>query len=221
MTEKRVSLSKKSIIKNGYEDPLLQAELQIYQLRDWLKKHQFPDMPLEHLVVMINQNCILKFDGYTIAEQFRVCRGRQVLPRIDTISNQHGPDVLNPAMIRKLSRLLIKNDTEPSFDIEKIYKISRAGLRNGVFCPDCKCLGMSYHHGSWFCPRCKCQSRDAHLPALRDYFLLWGPEITNRQFRDFLCIDSVHKASKMLKKLNLPSIGTKKQRVYQLSFNIF
>ncbi|WP_144061515.1 hypothetical protein [Bacillus sp. 1NLA3E] len=186
-----------------------------------MKKHQFPDMPLEHLVVMINQNCILKFDGYTIAEQFRVCRGRQVLPRIDTISNQHGPDVLNPAMIRKLSRLLIKNDTEPSFDIEKIYKISRAGLRNGVFCPDCKCLGMSYHHGSWFCPRCKCQSRDAHLPALRDYFLLWGPEITNRQFRDFLCIDSVHKASKMLKKLNLPSIGTKKQRVYQLSFNIF
>lgn len=207
--------------QNGYEDPLLQAELQIHQLRDWLRKHQFPNMPLEHLVVMINQNCILKFDGYTAAQQFRVCRGRQVLHRIDTISNQHSQEVMNPAMIRKLSRLMVKNNTEPSYDIEKIYKISRSALLNRVFCPDCKFLGMSYHQGSWFCPRCKCKSRDAHLPALRDYFLLWGPEITNQQFREFLCIDSVHKASKMLKKLNLPSIGTKKHRVYQLSFNIF
>lgn len=121
--------------------------------------------------------------------------------------------------IRKLSRLLVKKHTEPSYDIEKTYRIPRSDLLSGVHCPSCSQLGMKYKRGSWHCGKCGCKSREAHLAALRDYYLLFGPTITNAQFREFLQLDSVYVASKMLKKLKLPYTGANKNRVYQLSFN--
>ncbi|WP_318507479.1 hypothetical protein [Bacillus sp. T3] len=204
----------------GYEDPLMQAEFQVRQLRALLFKHGFPAIPIEPLVMMSNPNCIVKIENDPEA-RYRVCRGRQILYRIEDFAYKYKNEILCPAMLRKLGRLLIKMNSEPSFDIEKIYKIPRTDLRPGVHCPICLFLGMKYYQGAWFCPRCQCKSRDAHLIALRDYFLLWGEEITNAQFRWFLGVDSVHVASKMLKKLNLPSRGQNKYRVYLLSFDIY
>ncbi len=205
----------------GYEDPLLQAEFQKRHFKNWLMRNGFPIPPFEHLVMMSNQNCVLKFENCNLEDQYRVCRGRQVIYRIEDFDQKYKVEVYSPAMLRKLTRLLLKNDTEPTFDIEKIYQIPRSDLLNGVHCPICRFLGMIYHHGWWICPKCCYKSRDTHLPALRDYFLLYGPEITNQQFREFVGIKSIHTASKMIKKLDLPSTGKNKHRVYQLSFNLF
>jgi hypothetical protein len=200
----------------GYEDPLLQAQFQLREFKNWLRKHQFPDLPMEYLVMMSNKNCVLKIKLGSEA-QYRVCRGRSVIHRIEAFTKRYQTVKYTPEMMRKLCKLLLKKDIEPFYDLEKIYKISRSSLPTGVQCPSCKCFPMKYKRGLWHCPTCGCKSRDAHLKALRDYYLLIGPMITNQQLREFLHLNSPDIAQKKLKKLNLPSSGKNRHLVYQLS----
>ena len=205
--------------KNGYEDPLLQAQFQVRQLKAFLGKHHVPPLPVEYLVMMSHPNAILKTENYPEAK-FRLCRGRQVIYRIEDLTKKYQVP-LDRDLMRKLCRLFIKKNSHPSLDIEKIYKIPRSEILTGVHCPCCRHLGMTYLRGSWHCPRCGCKSVDAHLAALRHYYLLYGPTITNQEFRRFLHIPTMEIASKMLIRMNLPHSGSRKHRVYQLSFKIF
>lgn len=206
--------------QKGYDDPLLQAQFQVRQLKEFLRKHQFPAIPVEYLVMMSNSSAVLKTAPDSEA-RYRVCRGRRLVYRIEEFTNRYQEEKLNREQLRKLCSLLLKYDTEPSYDIKKSYGISRSEILTGVHCPTCGFLGMTYSRGSWLCPKCGEKSKDAHLQALKDYYLLFGPTITNQQFREFLHLPSVNIASKILTKLNLPYSGKKRHRVYQLSFKDF
>ena len=202
-------------IEKCYDDPLLQAKFQVRQLKAFLKQHKFPNIPFEFLVMMSHSNALLITEQGSEA-RLRVCRSSKVLLRIEEFSRKYKVKVLDQDKIRKISRLLIKKHTEPTFNCEELYRISRSELQTGVHCPKCRYLGVIYHQGSWRCPKCGCKSRDAHLAALRHYYLLFGPTITNQQFREFLGIESSNIASKLLKKLNLPHSDANKNRIYYL-----
>ena len=83
----------------GYEDPLMQAEFQVRQLRALLFKHGFPAIPIEPLVMMSNPNCIVKIENDPEA-QYRVCRGRQILYRIEDFSYKYKKEILSPPMLK-------------------------------------------------------------------------------------------------------------------------
>lgn len=204
--------------QKSHDDPCLQAQFQVRQLKELLRKHQFPTIPLEYLVLMSNPNSVILSAENSEARK-RVCRGRRVVFKIEEFTSMYKEEQLDRDLIRKLSRFLIKKHTEPSYDIEKLYNIPRSELLTGVHCPQCRYLSMNYHQGSWLCPSCGVKSRDAHLQALKDYFLLFGPSITNQQFREFLHLSSGDIANKMLRKLKLPSTGLNKHRIYQLSWD--
>jgi hypothetical protein len=78
---------------------------------------------------------------------------------------------------------------------------------------------MEYISAAWHCNICKETSKTAHLPAVSDYFLLWSPTITRKQFADFLQIDSLIKARYLLLALNLLSTGQKRGTKYFLPKN--
>lgn len=212
-------IQKKENSQNGYDDPLLQAQFQLRELKKMLFKN-FPELPFEYLVMVANQNCILNTKKSPDAKN-RVCRGRMLVKRIDEFTNKYREEKLTPEMIRKMCKFLLKNHSDPSFDVEKFFKISRKDILTRVQCPDCGYLGMNYSHGNWLCPKSGCKSSDAHIKALRDYYLLFGPSITNKQFREFLGLSSMKTASNILTRMNLPHTGSKKQRVYQLSHKLF
>lgn len=210
------------MIQNGdtaYENPMLQAQFQLNELHHWLKRYKFPYQHLEYLVSMTNKNCVLKVEPGSEAH-FRVCRGRRLIFQLNGFTFKYKEVIYTPEIIRKMCKLLLKNHVKPSYFFEKIYKISRSEILPGVHCPNCLHLGMKYRRGSWHCPSCGCKSKDAHLKALKDYYLLFGPYITNQQFREFLGLDSMNIASKLLIKLNLPYTGAKKNRVYVLPYEI-
>ncbi len=209
-------IQKKDNIQNGYDDPLLQAEFQVRQLKELLLKNHFPELPFEYLVMIANPNFILNLTKSSKAQN-RVCRGHLLVKRIEALTKKYQLEKLTPEKIRKMSKCLLKNHTEPSITIEN-YHISRGEIQTGVHCPDLCVLGMTYNRGKWTCPKCGYISKDAHLFALQDYFLLFGPSITNLQFREFLHLSSDDIANKMLRKLNLPYTGKNKQRIYQLSW---
>jgi len=55
---------------------------------------------------------------------------------------------------------------------------------------------------------------DAHVEALKDYFLLFDLKITNREFREFAQIKSIDTAKRLLLSANLYYSGEKKSRYY-------
>lgn len=94
-------------------------------------------------------------------------------------------------------------------------------LRKGVLCSNCSyCVIMTYHHGRWNCPRCGNRGCIELLEALDDYRLLWGEQISNREFREFVGLTSEKTAFRILKSLNLKSIGANRNKKYIISSDI-
>ena len=97
------------------------------------------------------------------------------------------------------------------------YKIDVSTLRRGVHCENCGQLGMKKLRMTWYCQSCQYQSKDAHIRALRDYYMLVGETISNRECRELLNIESQYVAKRLLQKLNLSSTGSDRNRKYDLS----
>ncbi|MGE7998526.1 nuclease-related domain-containing protein [Lysinibacillus sp. NPDC093190] len=103
------------------------------------------------------------------------------------------------------------------FPLCQYYKIDVSALRRGVYCEDCGQFGMEKLKIGWHCQKCQHRCRDAHIQALKDYYMLVGETITNRECRDFLMIDSEHVTKRILQKLQLPRSGSNKYSSYKLS----
>lgn len=108
---------------------------------------------------------------------------------------------------------LLKNELlqqhEPSVRRPMMENIS---IQKGAICQ--KGHVMKYAQGKF---KCSCggeKSNHVLKQGLLDYKFLIRPTITNAQFRDFFFISSIHAASKILKRLNLPYKGEFKNRVY-------
>lgn len=89
---------------------------------------------------------------------------------------------------------------------------------NGVICPQCNYLPMERKYGHWCCHNCSYKSKNTHVSAFKDYALLIGPTITNREAREFLQISSDALATRLLQSMNFSFKGSNRFRVYTLSF---
>jgi hypothetical protein len=84
----------------------------------------------------------------------------------------------------------------------------------GVQCPQCNKFHMDRMHGTWICKHCGHISKEAHIPAIKDFFLLHGFQISNKQLRSFLLINSVYTGNRILQALELLTAGSTKDRIY-------
>jgi Nuclease-related domain len=202
--------------EEGFPDPLSQVYNQHYQLKNWLKKRKTPELPIENLVVISNSSSILKVSGNTNIFR-KVCPVGDLLKRVNEISKIYHSEKLTQKEMRRLSQILLKNHSEPSYNIFQLYEISPKDIITGVQCPSCLTIPMNRKHGTWECPVCQTRSKTAHEQALQDYFLLIDSSITNKQFRDFLHLPSIHTANYLLSSMDLRSSGSTKSRKYHIN----
>jgi ssDNA-binding Zn-finger/Zn-ribbon topoisomerase 1 len=126
----------------------------------------------------------------------------------------HHKEILSRKTLKKLCKLLLKNHTPLTIDILSIYQIPYKDIITGVQCPECHFIPLKKSRNGWPCPSCKMISKDAHIQAVEDYFLLISPTITNKQCKDFLNLNSHDTAYRILTSMNLPHNGKTKGRVY-------
>ncbi|MCL1699882.1 nuclease-related domain-containing protein [Lysinibacillus sp. Bpr_S20] len=103
------------------------------------------------------------------------------------------------------------------FPLCTYYQIDASALQRGVYCENCGRFGMQKLRMTWHCQSCKFISKNAHIRALLDYYMLVGDTITNRNCREFLNVESQYVAKRLLQKLNLSSTGPDRIRKYHLS----
>ncbi|MDE3838975.1 NERD nuclease [Bacillus methanolicus] len=200
-------------------DPIIQARRLQIQFRKWLSVQQFPDMPVEFLVIIPNTSTFLKTPPENQNINQKVINVHRLLEKIENIQDKYKVEKICPKTMKKLNKCLLKNHTPPNYDLFQTFEISRSELLTGVSCPNCSSIPMARIKGRWQCPVCHCESKDAHLEAIEDYFLLFQPSITNPELRNFLHLSSSFTATRLLKAMNLPYSGSKKGRVYYPHIN--
>ncbi|WP_059170313.1 nuclease-related domain-containing protein [Bacillus sp. FJAT-27445] len=197
-----------------YATPVSQARLQTLNLKEWLKKHNFPELPIEFLVVMSNNSSKLKADpGYYEVFQ-KVIHSIRLIEKVAEIEKRNNKELFSSKELKKLKKNILSNHTPHRPDVLKTFAISTTDILPGMLCSKCHSLSMKLHYGKCHCVQCGNASMTAHLEAVQDYFLLISPNLTNFDLRQFLKLERDKQAYWILTSLDLPFTGTKKGRVY-------
>jgi hypothetical protein len=97
------------------------------------------------------------------------------------------------------------------------YNLSKSDFVPGGICRVCNHIGMTKKKRRWICPVCGQHDHLAHQPALREWFLLMGREMTNKDCREFLRVDR-KTATRILTSMTLIAKGGCKNRSYTIDF---
>ncbi|MBT2643561.1 NERD domain-containing protein [Bacillus sp. ISL-41] len=92
-----------------YDCPVDQVKRQVYQFRNWLNKHNINPPPLEFLVTYSNHGSILQNPSKNLEIFNRVCKGGQLVFKVDEYQNRHQREFLSIKDVKKLAKLLIKS----------------------------------------------------------------------------------------------------------------
>jgi rubredoxin len=126
---------------------------------------------------------------------------------------------LNSAAFNWLSTELVKSH-RPYIPkpICESYSIPFSDFQTGGRCGTCGKLGLIKIPRSWHCPHCGVNDNQAHFRNLEEWFLIFKRTITNRECREFLHVDSIHTATRILQNMDLKTVGSYKDRVYIKDF---
>ncbi|WP_238537621.1 nuclease-related domain-containing protein [Sporolactobacillus vineae] len=202
-----------------FSDPFVQAERLIRQFRVWLGGSKFAHMPIEKLVVLVSPNAVLLPESADSNFYRSVTFVDRLAERVLEISRLHAEPLVTPKMLRAFSKKLCAAHQELEQNVFAAYHIDPNQIRHGVCCPECGTFPMQRLKARWSCGSCGGVSKDAHIQALKDYRLIFGPKITNQQCRAFLHLESRDLARRLLSAAGASPSGTGKAIVYHLNFN--
>lgn len=198
------------------KNPVQQARIQARKLKIWMKKYNCPNVPIYYLFVNSNERATFKIDPGCEHILATLCHAESLLEKINVIENNPNKDKLDAKELKKVKRLLISKHTPDNPDLLDYLQLSPNEIPTGVHCPKCRFLPMVYSNGKWWCPKCDIKSKTAHIQAIHDCFLLYGPLITSAELRRFLHVESPRCMIRIIHSMNLDHKGTFRNRVYFL-----
>lgn len=205
-------------VTNVYDDPVLQVEEQKLQLELWLETQGLPVLPIETLVVMTNPRVILDATQNSIYQE-KVIPLSKLSSKLREINQYYKHEHLTLAETRRLASFVASQHQPWKPDVFHRLGLGPGEIRRGVRCPSCRTLPMKWERLRFECSECGLRSAEAYIGALKEFFLLYGDQITNRQFRWWTGVESDTTAKRKLQKLGLKKIGKNKKTIYYLDFN--
>lgn len=201
---------------NVFMDPVQQVKNQQHQLKYWLVNNGYPPIPLESLVVITNQSSLIIIPPGNTEYQNKIIRSISLAEKIDELSKNYNKETLSSREVKRLTNLMLKEDTPYNPDILKTYQIEQKDLLKGVHCPQCFYLPLERKTAKWVCPICLFSSKEAFLSSLLDYSLLVKQTISNKEMGEFLLIESSSIVHKLLKSANFSPSGLSRATKYDL-----
>lgn len=129
------------------------------------------------------------------------------------------PQLLGGKAFEKLaSKLLTCHQEYIPQPICEQFPYLASQFRPGVICPFCETISMEKRMRDWRCLSCQKTMVNAHKQAIRDWFLLYGEKMTNKDCREFLCVESSYVAYRLLQSMDLKVEGANRNRTYWLNF---
>ncbi|TDL72143.1 NERD domain-containing protein [Rhodococcus qingshengii] len=134
------------------KNPIFQARLQAFKLREWLKLHNVTGTPIQYLFVNSNEKSKIII-GDDNKYKWNACNSEYLLERIDQITNDYKIELLEEKELRKINKLLLTSHTAEDPQLLSKHNLSRNEILTGVHCPKCLFLPMTYQSGTWKCPK--------------------------------------------------------------------
>ncbi|MBP1948873.1 nuclease-related domain-containing protein [Virgibacillus litoralis] len=202
--------------EEGLPNPIPQVKLQRYRLQLWLNQQNFPQIPLLYFVVFSSPSTIIKplFPGNPIPKE--VIHSNLLFHRIKELNRQYRDPIIEMNMLQQISSKLLAVHAPYDNNVLKKFNVDRSELIKGVFCQQCLSVPMERLNRKWHCRNCNHFSTNAHIPALNDYYLLFGEKITNREAREFLMVDSPEVIKNLLQNSGYSYTGNTRSRFYRL-----
>ncbi|MDZ5474514.1 NERD domain-containing protein [Bacillus sp. 31A1R] len=203
----------KEDIEECFPDPILQVKRQRLQLLHWIHSKYNLTIPVECFVVISNSSSIIKTNNHELTPEI-VIHSHALIDKIEIIKCKYKNDKIDNTKRRRITKHLLNNHEPGSFPVLERYDISKQDIINGVVCPSCQKLSMIRKHATWLCIHCYHVDKYAHQNAIDDYFLLFDSPINNKLARDYLKIDSIYTANRLLQSMNLDQSGSTKGKLY-------
>lgn len=206
-------------MKEYYFDPICQVQNQKAQLQQWLKNKKLPDLPGECLVVLTNSNSFVKaISNPNMVERY-VTKGIGLTQKMDMLVKRYSKEVISLKDLRKTAASLIKSNEPLQTNPLQRFNIQYEHLQKGVYCSKCESMSFKRFRSIWRCVICNSVSKDTHMNDLEDYFLLVKPTISVSELKDFLGLDHISTARRMVQSLQLNYVGRTNGRQYTLPFS--
>jgi hypothetical protein len=216
----KITIEKNQMIQEAfntreiYENPISQTNRHKILLKNWIEDNQLPPIFMDNLVCFSRSSSeIIIAPGYKEAEN-KICKSHDLIKKIEELEMYNKKICVTEKDILKLTSLLLRKHSPKREEILKLFKIPESDIINGVQCPECLFAPMIYNRHKWICNTCKFTSKDAHIRAIYDYFLIFKPSFSNSEIRNFLKISSPRVVAYLLSFLNLPRIGHTSDSVY-------
>ncbi|MBI0578212.1 NERD domain-containing protein [Neobacillus cucumis] len=194
--------------KDGFESPVVQLERNRELLSAWLRSHNI-FIPIYGAVVLAYPKQIVLVPP----TKAKILFPSSIPAFINSIPQQ--AKKLDHDCFEWLSaELLNSHQRYIPKPICETYHIPFGDIRPGVICKVCDRIGMVKHCRTWYCPYCMAKDHLAGERTLLEWFLLFNRRITNRECREFLQIDNIHTATRILKNSTMNIEGTFKNRSY-------
>ncbi|MDW0108589.1 nuclease-related domain-containing protein [Sporosarcina aquimarina] len=198
--------------RNVFRNPIAEVERKIHFLNSWLRAKDI-HLPVTGLITFAHNNEILIEEPPTIPilTNYEAPAFFRELPIESTI--------LAKSDIQKLAHVLLTDhqDYNP-FPLAARYGIHPNELKNGVLCDNCPNeQAIVREKDLWNCPICGNKSREPYEQAIKEYFMLIGKQLTNREFCRFTGLTCRHTAKRLLSSPLLRKEGTRKSTKYTLT----
>ena len=199
-------------VQQSYKDPILQAKLQVKQLKKWIG--QTNKIPIEFLVVSTNPATIIKNMNNEKEFNYRFVTLENLTFRMDEIYHKYQKHILNKEQMNLLAEKLIEEDSPLIVDLIDEYGVEKDHLINGIPCSNCEKVPVKRINKMWICSQCGKNDRRVHERVIFDYFLLHGKTITNSQCQKLLKVSNRYIAYRILKTMKLSTSGQNKAKKY-------
>ncbi|MCL1631514.1 NERD domain-containing protein [Sporolactobacillus sp. CPB3-1] len=193
--------------REGFANPILQADRHRLHLEKWFLAHRLPKMPIEADVVIAHPSTVIDNPSGGRRVQEHVFHAEQVQIKLQKIIEKYQKSQSYSKFLPKIEQQLLHDHHEPFTDVLQRFNVKPSELLSGVRCGSCGSFTMQRIYTKWVCTRCGHDSKSAHEPMILHYFLLFGAAMTNKQCRDFLQLSSKKVVIGLLKKMNIERKG--------------
>jgi len=198
----------------GFNSPITQVQSNCELLRDWFHARHF-SLPIYGAIVLAYSKQRIELFDTEIPFLFP-----KAVPTYIRDLPTDTP-LLDDTSFKRLGNELVASHREfiPP-PISFTYPDIQNKIITGVACPSCGLFGMNKYMKGWRCTGCDGTSPNAHKQAIRDWFLLFGGKMKNKDCREFLHIDRQQTANRVLKSMDLQTEGANRNRSYSMNLKV-
>lgn len=201
-------------VERGLKSPLVQMEMAKWKFEKLLKSLDV-SLPVHEFLVIAYPNQIVEDSPPGSV----IWSADEVMIRLQNFNMP--PKILSIDDLHRLGQRLLSlySDFNP-FPLAPKNNIAPNEISKGVFCPDCKSSKMNKIKRTWMCETCGLRNPEAHHQAIQEWFMLIKPSITVAECKDFLELEYVSTARRILKNPVYKKVDNNKTGKYYLNMQV-